>query len=1002
MDQSNQASRVEETRPLRAGGARRAWLALAALLSASSPVWARGPLVRFQLPAQPFPQAILEFYRQSGVQAIYAATPMVERARTQAVSGRMSSSAALARMLKGTGLTFFFDTDHSVIIQPAASASVPKALPTRAAAEQRPGRALSDPPPDGSRLQLVEVTGSLIHGVQDVMAPLIYMRHQQLSRAAYATVQDVLYQLPLVSMDGPREDLGVDDNYQYGAGINLRGLGVGATLVLVDGRRQPLGGLTGDFVDVSTIPWTAVKRIEVLPDGASALYGADAIAGVVNIIMRDRFKGAETDVRYGTAPDGRAELMVSQLLGTAWRGGHAMLDYEFSDATPLAAADRPYAANADKTPYGGTNYDSYYSNPGNILDPLNLQPAYGIPLGQDGKALTAGALTPGINLQNPFVGYQIFPERTAHEFYAAASQNLTARLELFLRARYAQRDTELSVLPDQQVLQVPASNAFYVNPYAGVPYTLVSYSFQRDFGPIRFASRSRVYMGTLGATARLGRGWQATLSVSDGNQSLLNDEYNVPDPTRLAAALADSNPATAFDPFADGSSTNPAPLALTRRDYGGHSRAGIEEADLSADGPGARLPAGEANLAVGAEWRTERPDQDVPASNSPQALLIAQRYHRHVVSLFSQLHVPLVGDPHNRRATPRLTLDLAGRYEHYSDFGGTFNPTARLEWLPEHWLKLRGSWGRSFRAPKLDDLYDTSHDAVGLVVLPDPQSPTGRSLVLGEEGSNPRLRQETARTWTAGLDVAPAVGPEVSLTYYSIHYLNRIEQPGIGDPFGILQHASEWASVITRNPTAAQIAALCESPQLLGTVSSCLASRPAAIVDLRLANLAATRTSGLDLDAHEHFDSRWGHFSFGLQGNYVLRFLQSVAPGSPAVSILDTVANPLALRLRGTAGWSRRGPRQRGWSVHLAVNHTGAYRNPASTKRRSVSAWTSLDVQGGYRMAGVLQSGATDLSLNVVNVFNHSPPFVDNQFGYDVSNVQALGRVISLDLTERW
>lgn len=1002
MDQRKQASRVEDTRPHRAGRARRAWLALAALLGATAPAWAKNPLVQFHLPAQPFPQAILEFYRQSGVQAIYAATPKVERVKTQAVSGRMSSSAALARMLKGTGLTFFFDSDHSVIIQPVSAPRIRKAPPTRVAAARRPGRAPSDPHPDGSRLKLVEVTGSLIHGVQDVMAPLVYLRHQQLSQAAYATVQDALYQLPLVSMDGPREDLGIDDNYQYGAGINLRGLGVGATLVLVDGRRQPLGGLTGDFVDVSTIPWSAVKRIEVLPDGASALYGADAIAGVVNIIMRDRFKGAETDVRYATAPDGRAEVMASQLLGTAWHGGHAMLDYQFSDATPLAAAKRPYAANADKTPYGGGNYDSYYSNPGNILDPLTLQPAYGIPAGQDGRALSAAALTPGINLENPFTRYQIFPERTAHEFYAAASQHLTSGMELFLRARYAQRDTQLSSLPDQQILQVPPSNAFYLNPYTGVPYTLVSYSFQRDFGPTRFSSRSRVYMGTLGATARLGSGWRATLSESDGNQSLLTDQYNVPDPARLAAALADANPATAFDPFGAGSYTNPATLALIRRDYRRHSSAGIEETDLVADGPVVRLPAGEAKLAVGVERRTETLNHDVPASNNPRAPLITQRYYRHVVSLFSQLHVPLVGDPHNRRATPRLTLDLAGRYEHYSDFGGTFNPTARLEWMPKSWLKVRGSWGRSFRAPKLDDLYDTSQNQVGLVVLPDPQSPTGRSLVLGEEGSNPRLRQETARTWTVGVDVAPAGGPTVSLTYYSIDYRNRIEQPGVGDPFGILQHASEWASVITRNPTAAQVAALCRSPQLFGSVSSCLASQPAAIVDLQLANLAATRTSGLDLDAHERFDSRWGHFSLGLQGNYVLRFLQSVAPGSPAVSILDTVANPLALRLRATAGWSRRGPRQRGWSLHLAVNHTGAYRNPASTKRSTVSAWTGVDVQVGYRMPGVLKSGATDLSLNAVNVFNHSPPFVDNQFGYDVAHFQALGRVLSLDLTERW
>src|SRR6185312_4217510 len=235
---------------------------------------------------------------------------------------------------------------------------------------------------------------------------------------------------------------------------------------------------------------------------ASALYGSDAVAGVVNIIMRDDFDGAETHLRYGSAIGGRREVVASQLLGTHWSTGHAMLAYQYSNATPLAAADRPYAANADKTPYGGGNYDSYYSNPGNILDPATLQPAYGIPAGQDGRSLTASQLSPQINLANPFSEMQIFPERTAHEVYAAVSQNLGSRLQLFAQGRFAHRDTLIDYLPDELTLIVPPTNPFYVNPFAGAgaPYTLEAYSFARDFGPTAFASRSQVYMGTLGAS----------------------------------------------------------------------------------------------------------------------------------------------------------------------------------------------------------------------------------------------------------------------------------------------------------------------------------------------------------------------------------------------------------------------------------------------------------------------------------------------------------------------
>src|SRR6185437_5320154 len=231
--------------------------------------------------------ALLDFYHQCGIQPAFQATPQLAARKSNAVVGVMDGVQALALLLKDTGYTFQF-------------ASVPKA----ADAVPRPVRLARRGPQtyeDVGRLEQVNVTGSLIRGVQDVIAPLVSLQRQQLAQSAYATVQSSLYSLPIISLKGPREDLGIDANNQFGAGLDLRGLGVGATLVLVNGRRQPLSGLNGDFVDVSTIPWSAVERIEILPDGASALYGSDAVAGVINIIMRDDFQGAETQARYGTA-----------------------------------------------------------------------------------------------------------------------------------------------------------------------------------------------------------------------------------------------------------------------------------------------------------------------------------------------------------------------------------------------------------------------------------------------------------------------------------------------------------------------------------------------------------------------------------------------------------------------------------------------------------------------------------------------------------------------------
>ncbi len=990
MDHNQQASREGTQERGAARRVRRAVMIALASLPLAHTAWAEGPVAQFNLPAEPLPQAVIDFYRQSGVEAIYAATPQVQQLKTHAVAGRMDSSAALVRMLAGTGLTFFFDTPRSVIIRPAAQPAGP-------VARMQPPRvvpALKHPHPDLKPVALrpVEVTGSLISGVRSAIAPLVFLRRAELDRAAYPNVQQALYALPLVSLEGPREDLGVDNNVQYGAGINLRGLGTGATLVLVNGRRQPLGGLTGDFVDVSTIPWSAVRRIEVLPDGASALYGADAVAGVVNIIMRDNFTGAQSVVRYGTAVGGRAEWMMAQLFGARWSSGHAMMDYEYSDARPLAAAARAYAANANKTPYGGANYDTYYANPGNVLDPFTLQPAYGI---------TAAGLSPTVNLQNPFTAAQIFPDRMAQEFYGSVSQHLGANVELFAQGRYTARNTALSTRPDATVLQVPPSNPYYINPYPGVPYTLVAYNFLAQLGPTRFGSRTRVYMGTAGATFRLGDRWQMIVSESGGKQILTDHEYGVTNPATLTGLLADPNPASALNPFAFDGSLNFAAATAAAETYYAHSASGIQSSDAVANGPLVRLPAGEAKLAVGFERRTETLEIARTPALSLQNVPQVQHFSRQVVSVFSQLHVPILGSAEDDTHTPRLVLDLAGRYDHYSDFGATFNPTARLTWTTTQWLKVHASWGRSYRAPKLDDLYDTSQNISGLVSLLDPAAPTGRSLVLAEQGSNPQLREETARTWTFGVDLSPWRGAQFSFTFYDINYRNRIEQPAADDPVGILQHAAEWAPVITRNPSRAQIDAICNDPQYIGSVAACLTSQPAAIVDLRLANLATTRTRGVDIDASQRLATRWGHFRLQVRGEDVLAFTQSVTPNSPATSILDTVANPLAVRLQGTLGWSRHGATAPGWSGALIVNYTGSYHNLGSTLLPDVPQWTTVDLYARYRLhPGRL--GQTTLSINAVNVLNRDPPFVDGLFGYDLANVQALGRVLSLEITQRW
>jgi iron complex outermembrane recepter protein len=975
---------------------------LVTALCVYSSAWAAAAKVNFDLQPDEFPKAILEFYHQSKIEVLFLATDSLRKIRTQAVVGQFEPREALERMLAGTNLTFAFDSDHSVIIRQPQPASAPQ--------ESAPGEVsvrqmAAMEPTLGHNLKLEEVvvTGSLIHGVMDVMAPLIYVTRKDLSQSSYATVQDALYSLPINSLNAPREDLGNNNNYNYGAGVNLRALGAGATLVLVNGQRQPLSGFNADFVDVSNIPWSAVERIEVLPDGASAIYGSDAIAGVVNIILRDDVQGAETQARIGGAPGGRDEVVASQLFGTHWDTGKAMLVYQYSDATTLAAADRGYTANADKRPYGGADYRSFYSNPGNILNPTTLQPSYGIPSWQNGTSLTASGLSPTINLQNGYAQDELFPQRTTHSIYATASQEAGESVELFAQGRFTQRSTLDGRLPDTQMLAVPRTNPFFVDPFGGSTATIVAYSFLQDFGPTIFSAETRNFVATMGAKLKFGDSWRATLSESYGRATLVNHEYGLADPAALNAALADTNAATAFNAF--GGATNPATLAGLRRDYVLHAASGIQTTSAVADGPVFTLPAGAAKLAVGLEYRQETLDHDVPDPANPLERTVPARYGRHVDSAFTELSVPIVGNPEDPRVTPRVELTLAGRFEDYSDFGHTFNPTARLRWIPLGWLKLRGSWGTSFRAPKLDDLHDSSSNVAFLTLLPDPQSPSGRSTILGIQGDNPKLRQETATTWTTGIDVSPlsAPGLKLSLTYYAIDYEGQIAQPGSADPFDILVQQNQWAAVITRNPTRTQIAQVCSLPEFQGSRTDCLLSSPAAIVDFRLANLASTKVNGLDMDAHESIDSAVGHFGLGLNGSYVFHFDQAVTGTSPSTDILNTGGNPLALRLRATAEWSRHQPNEPGTGANLAINYTNGYNNPGSSLLPRIDSLTTVDFQLHYRTPqGDGFWGDTEFALNAVNVFNQSPPFVDNQFGYDIANAQPLGRVVSLYARKSW
>jgi outer membrane receptor protein involved in Fe transport len=844
---------------------------------------------------------------------------------------------------------------------------------------------------DSAPLQEVVVTGSHIRGAEVAGSKLIVISREQIDASGYGRVEDVL---ATVTQNFNRANAAVSEpgffNLNHGAEVQLRGLGVGTTLTLVNGQRQGASGYQGTFTDVSTIPVSAIERIEILPEGSAALYGSDAIGGVVNIILRRDFEGVEVRVRGSWAESDVTERSAALLLGHAGSRGNVLAGFQFNDSDALPCSARAYcAANADFRRFGGTDLRGFASNPGTILDPIIAA----IPHGQDGTQLTAAQLIPGTsNYTDNVTDNDILPRQTMRSAFVSASYRLTEQWEISADGRYSSRDFRftLPVAPDD--LLVPSTNAFN---HLGYP-VLVAYDFSRDFGPEVDRGPTTTSFVSTAVKGVLPKGWQINLTgaYAKASADLVSSNFNLNFPA-IDAALASSDPATALNIFGDGSHTNATALAELRAQNSITNDLNVftaASANVIADGPLFNWRAGAIRLAVGGEFRHEH-SAGINISENPEDRA------RLVRSGFFELAVPVVG-PHEGSTANRLDLSLAGRYDSYSDAGSTFNPKLGFSWRPLPLIKLRGNWGTSFRAPPF---FFSNRDQVGDTFIEDvidPQSATGHSRAFVLAGPISDLKPETARTWTAGLDLTPPAiqNLSLSLTYFDIDYQGRITNPGYSV---IFLTQAQFASLITRNPTPAQIDAVCTKPPLSG--GDC--SQPiAAILDDRFRNLASLKTRGVDAALDYLLHTAWGNVSTRLNGTYMSDLKQQIGPTAPVVDLVDTVGNPPSLRLVGNLSWSLNG-----WSVQSTVNYTGAYRDPGSAPARTVASWTTVDFNIGYRVnGGSAWLANTQSNLGIINVFDRRPPFVNEfdltsgTFGYDPANASLLGRQVSLQVVKRW
>lgn len=976
--------------------------ALSALLLASTtPVLAQGltPAVQFRVPAGPLQTALPLFAAQSGEQILYP-TDLVVGRQSPGVTGALTTDEALAALLEGTGLRARRTRPNTLVVFDPATRSELNETSTQ--------------------VEDVVVTGSLIRGAGDGPSPVVTVTRDDIDRKGHATVAQALAALPQ-NFGGTANEAAMGNggdrtgtNSFYASGVNLRGLGSDATLVLINGRRLAGTGNKGDFADVSTIPTSAIARIDVLLDGASALYGADAVGGVVNIILRDDYDGAETRLRVGTNSDGASdEVQVGQTVGRRWSTGSILGTYEYYDRSRLSASERRRAGDADLRWLGGSDRRRIFSNPGNIVvfnaAAGGYVPTYAIPTGQNGVGLRPGDFLAGQgNLYNQREGLNVLPHQTRHSAYVALNQNLGDKVSLNADVRYGLRDYEAISQGFPTTFTVTAANPYFVSP-TGANSHIIAYNFGRDLGNPRIDGRAESLGTSIGAKVELPGDWRldtyAAYASEHGetvNSGMLNSTF-----LREALGAIADNPATPynaahdgyFNPFADGSNSSAAALAFIGSGWTtGEGDTTVTSFNALTDGTVMQLPAGEVKLAVGVAFRRETFARQDTSFTSGVAATVGARTHfdREVASAFAEVRVPLFSADNRRPGVERLELSVAGRFEDYSDAGQTTSPKVGVLWQPHADLVLRANYGESFRAPALRELNEAADQSPTFL-------PRGSQQVLSEilYGGNPDLKPEEAKTWTLGGDYRPGGVPglKIGLNVFRTEFTNQIGQPAFTSLTTALSNPALSAFIRIIDPInnardRADMQALLDLPTT-ALADLFPATDYGAIVDARFVNTASVLVEGLD--ANLGYGFALGSDTIDLDANltYLSRFDTQTTPTAPVQSGINGPNLPVDLRGRASANWTHAD-----WGGSTSINYVAGYPDVTG---REIGSWTTMDVQIRYAPTTGAFSG-TSVALNVQNLFDRDPPFYDSPEGvaYDAANTNVLGRFVSLQLTRTW
>ena len=873
---------------------------------------------------------------------------------------------------------------------------------------------------DARELEVMTVTGSRLRSGPDA-SPITVITRPEIDARGLTSIEDIVRYLPqnfsTITNGGSYDNR--SPRFQIGSvSINLRGLGEGSTLVLVNGRRLAASPAeNGTFTDVSTLPFSAIERVEVMTDGASAVYGSDAVGGVVNFIMKKDYRGSETSVRYEDSSSGGHRRVIEQTFGFSWNTGNVTASASYREDDPVFARNAGLDTDGDYREQGGRLYPNTFGQPGNILRfglPSIAPPntTYGILPAGDGTNFSpedviwvsneeVATQTGNFNLLQKGLSAnangEAIPYSEHLSAYLSVTQDIGESLTLSLSGTYARQDSVQEAVGASFSGPVPASN--YYNPFGETVY--MSYSFTREIadgkleGFARTTDLDRVNVSTSVTWETPLEGWTAVFSANYGKDNPYGGypgSFNYRG-AAFQAALASSDPAEAINPFGDGTVQRATLNEFSEYATRG-ARKGIQDVvGLSVSGPLLELAGGPVELAVGAETRTDTLDFDSFLLNPftfrvPDAPEIVPESENS--AWFFELSAPLVGDANSRPGIHGLRLYAAGRYDKYEiegPFEGILEPASNrtfddfvtklgVVYYPVENLKLRATWGQAFLAATLPELFSPKNEYTFFRFL-DPLNPIENGgpfasvFPLTVLGGNPDLQPQTSETTTVGFEFNPAGIPGL---YLSATY-SKTEFDGV---IGSLSAAFGWPPVYAF-----------ENWEQFPDQIKRDANGVLTYLSLQDINLSSRTSEALDFDARYTFDTAMGEFAAGVLGTNTLKLETVSGPGVDPVQQEGTNQGPVDLKGSAYLDWSL-GP----WGANLTINRAGPYENiNTGVARTDVDGYTTVDVQGTY----VRPQSPWRVTAGVQNVFDADFPFFDGYYGVDSAHVDFRRRIAFVD-----